>query len=420
MRVPKRHSRYVARAGLRNPAAFSLLLAACGSPAALSPAPAIDAPRREVVHYQLFFGDQPIGFASERLRENEDGFVLIREERIRARRNGQSVDSTTVVRISGASMSAPNRIEWTAASGGRTRTGLATRSDIGWDIAIAGESRREIKGGAIPWELIAWLKQPEADAAILFPGLGFVPGRLTPSRTGDTLRLVVRTPAGTLTTDVTIDGKGRWRQVQSGAVVAVRVASPAALPARGPELIVDTSIPYRGTPSRTLILDNVERPLPATFAGQSVRAESKRWVVEFKKTPAPSRDLEPILAGELMALASQAKLTTASPQHFGGPGPTTGDCTAHAVAFVEALARRGIRSTIVTGFRADDGKLYRHRWVEVEDGDHRVAVDPVHGLASLPPGRYLALGRHGGAFSDVALSDEITFAGTQRASAIFR
>jgi transglutaminase-like putative cysteine protease len=100
-----------------------------------------------------------------------------------------------------------------------------------------------------------------------------------------------------------------------------------------------------------------------------------------------------------------------------------GDCTAHARLFAAFATARGHRVRLVTGLRLDDTdgawRLVRHRWVAVELEGQWIQVDPTY--AEVPArARLFGLAVHGASTAELALVDEVAFAGIAGARAAFR
>ena len=99
-----------------------------------------------------------------------------------------------------------------------------------------------------------------------------------------------------------------------------------------------------------------------------------------------------------------------------------GDCTAHATVFAAFATARGFDVRLVTGFRlsdTDDGhRLVRHRWAVARIDDRWISVDPTYG-ESPASAVLLGLTAHGATAAELAIVDELAFAGFDGATARF-
>jgi transglutaminase-like putative cysteine protease len=94
-----------------------------------------------------------------------------------------------------------------------------------------------------------------------------------------------------------------------------------------------------------------------------------------------------------------------------------GDCTAHSTLLVDLASEQKLEAKLVTGFRIDDNRLVRHRWVTIKQGDTWVQVDPTFGEAPADPSKHLTLAVHGDSTAQIALVDEAVFQGLADAKA---
>src|SRR5690606_41870767 len=85
-------------------------------------------------------------------------------------------------------------------------------------------------------------------------------------------------------------------------------------------------------------------------------------------------------------------------------------CTARTLRFAALARARGIPARLVTGFRVNDGRLVRHRWAIVAVEGIWLAVDPTHGEAPAEA-RLVGLAIHGTRTAELALADDVAFAG---------
>ncbi len=197
-----------------------------------------------------------------------------------------------------------------------------------------------------------------------------------------------------------------------------------------------------------------ERALPPSLPGQSVRQVGDRWLVTLSRgdTCAPTADstpsepLEPARdhsrphAGAPADMSALAEQLTAEPNarwsrreevyalaratadllddDLGSPGGGVaaaltlgrGDCTAHALLFAALARARGVATRLVTGYRLVENRLIRHRWALAAVDGRWLAVDPTYGEAPTSA-RLFGLATHGTRAAELALADEIAFAG---------
>ena len=100
-----------------------------------------------------------------------------------------------------------------------------------------------------------------------------------------------------------------------------------------------------------------------------------------------------------------------------------GDCTTHSTVFAAFAAARGFDVRLVTGYRlvSDRGehRLVRHRWALARVGDRWIAVDPTYGEVPAAAVNF-GLAVHGASARELAVIDELAFAGFRDATARFR
>ena len=94
-----------------------------------------------------------------------------------------------------------------------------------------------------------------------------------------------------------------------------------------------------------------------------------------------------------------------------------GDCTAHSTLLVDLASEQKLEAKLVTGYRIDNKKLVRHRWVTIKQGKTWVQVDPTFGEAPAAPNKHLTLAIHGDSTAQIALVDEAVFRGLAGAKA---
>jgi len=432
---------------------------------------AIPVPREYAAAYVLTWADQRIGDAAESLARAGDGFELVRRERIAIRRGDGEVQLRTEIRVELDDDLRARRVTVTRDSGGSRITGEARRGEDGeWRVQFGDEPARAIDGATVPLELLpAFLAagaEPRFEGQVMLPGYGFATAELyARPASGDPRRVVVAlvVPAGVLRQELVFDERGLVRIDAPGAVEARRVEPALIAEAfEPPELVDSVSISVSGrAPERAdivrLVLDGVTAPEPPALPAQHVRVVDGRWEV----TLAPGFNSEAV-ADHVAALATtappdqaMAALAAAIVSESGARAPMQeiaalarytdrlieddlavasadartafalgrGDCTAHATVFAAFAAARGFEVRLVTGYRltpADDGhRLVRHRWAIARVDDLWIAVDPTYGEA---PAAALDLGLaiHGASAAEIALIDELTFAGFRTTTAAFR
>jgi transglutaminase-like putative cysteine protease len=402
----------------------------------------------------------------------------VREERIVIRRGATTVRFFTDVTITFDDRLRAERIEVNRRQDDSILRGTATRDHGGdWLVQLGAEPARRIDGTAVPMEalplLLSTLPERRFEGTALLAGHGFATAEVYVRPTIEDARRLVTTlvvPAGVLSSELVLADTDRGPELirveAPGSVEAVRAsAAAAAAPFDPPELVDTTSIAVAGTVADAapgneaitrLIVDGVAGPAPPALPGQLVRVVGRRWQVTLApgfssaaiadRVPLPAphavdADLGAIAdavvarsgaraaADEVRALVAYTDRTIDDDLAPIAPDARTalalgrGDCTAHAALFASLATARGFEVWLVTGYRlgTDEAgsRLWRHRWALVELEDRWIAVDPTYGEA---PARAVNLGLaiHGASAADMALVDELVFAGFRAATARFR
>lgn len=372
-------------------------------------------------YYHLTWQGKRLGEAKEVYHRSADGVRLIRHEEIRITRSGVPVDIETEIVIHADSKLRASRVELSSRAGAITRKGHAVRADDGqWVIALEGEPVRKAPADAIPLELVpylvAHLGQENFRSKVLLAGYGYAVTDLLIDRNGRRGKAILKTKWGDIETQLNMAGNGSLLSTETGSTGSVRVEGDRLNERfRRLELPETSSIPVRGRGSE-LLVSNVLRQPPPALSGQSVSLRKNGWRIQFDSKPAGVSAQVRRLAREVDSLLSDAHDAPGA----GGQDALNlgrGDCTAHSTLFVDMASELGIESKLVTGYRIDENKLVRHRWVVVRQGSRWVQVDPTYGEAPVKPGQHLALAVHGDSTSQIAIVDEAVFLGLGKASA---
>ncbi len=414
------------------------MLAACGGGTRSVPDDLDDpiAARAETSRalYTLWWSGARIGDIEEEVRRGPDTFKLTRRERVQVVRGDRlsGTRMTIVIHADKALVARDVTVElW--GEGGAT-TSKATRTESGWTIEIDGEPERTEDGAAVPAELVPYLvaRDHGFDGPVQLPGRGFAVAGLAVTPDGDAFDARLSVPGGTLSTRLELEADGTLiRAAGADGIVAVRAgASDVAAPFDPPEVVDGTAIPVNGeldedADQAWIAISPVTRALPPLMPGQKLAADGDNW----------GAVLDPTLPGELadgtgttdrtddiidlvhtVDLRLVEDLAVTAPSMAAARKATSGDCTTHALLFIALAEDAKIEAQLVTGFRLEPGRLVRHRWAIAWTGSRWMPVDPTYGEA---PVRSLLLGLaiHGARVEEVALADEVTFAGTGSAHA---
>ena len=422
--------------------------------------------------YILTWSQQRIGHATEQLMERDGGYALRREENISIRRGARTVHVRTAVHVALDTAMRPTAVRVERDGDGGAVTGRADRAADGtWRASFGGEAARSLPAGAVPLEILPVLLADNAryQGTVMLAGYGFATGELyTRPDPLDPHRVLASlvVPSGVLTNALVFDGDGLARVDAPGGVESYRVgAGDIAEPFDPPELVDSASIPVAGRPPRNpalvrLELDGVTAPEPPVLPAQALLASGTRWDVTLAAgfnsagvdataaaVPAIAPDPELSATADAIVRESGARTPTDELAALASytdkllendlAAPATdartafalgrGDCTAHAAVFASFAAARGFEVRLVTGFRLSDTatgwRLIRHRWaiarVGSGDADRWIAVDPTYGEA---PSAAVLLGLvvHGAGAGEIAMLDEVTFAGFADTIAKFR
>ncbi len=378
-------------------------------------------PALHTTNYYLTWQGKRIGEARERFHRSASGVRIIRNEEIRVMRGGNVVESETEIVIHANQQLYATRVELRARAGAVVRTGNALRADNGkWIIALEGEPVREAPADAVPLELVPYLvgRHGSADfqSKVLLAGYGFAVTKMKLSHEGRQGKATLETQWGDIETRLVLGKDGTLVRAATGSTGSVRVGAARLKESFSPPELPGTStIPVRGS-GNILVVENALRQPPPAIGGQSVSLRKDGWRIQFDKEPAAVSKQIASLTREVDSLLKDAHDAPGA----GGNDALElgrGDCTAHSTLFVDLAAEQGIDAKLVTGFRLDGKKFFRHRWVAVRYGDTWVQVDPTFGEAPVSPGNHLALAVHGDSTAQIALVDEAVFRGLGKARA---
>tara|TARA_R110002096_G_scaffold171490_6_gene344580 strand:- start:44912 stop:46258 length:1347 start_codon:yes stop_codon:yes gene_type:complete len=372
-------------------------------------------PALHTSNYYLTWQGKRIGEARERFHRSASGVRIIRTEEIRVMRGGVPVESETEIVIHADQQLHATRVELRARAGAVVRTGSALRADSGaWVIALEGEAVREAPADAVPLELVPYLvgRNGTADfqSKVLLAGYGFAVTDMNLSHEGRSGKATLTTKWGDIETNLVLAKDGALVRAATGSTGSVRVGAARLKESfTPPELPGTSTIPVRGS-GNVLVVENAARQPPPAIGGQSVSLREGGWRIQFDSEPATVSKKVAKLTREVDTLLKDAHDAPGA----GGDDALKlgrGDCTAHSTLFVDLAAEQGIEAKLVTGFRLDGKKLFRHRWVAVRHGDAWIQVDPTFGEAPVSPGNHLALAVHGDSTAQIALVDEAVFRG---------
>ena len=403
------------------PAASVKPAVARASSAVAAPAEDPEGPALYTRTYYLTWQGKRIGEARERFHRSASGVRIIRNEEIRVMRGGVEVDSETEIVIHADKDLHATRVELRARAGAVVRTGQALRADDGqWVIALEGEPVRNAPADAVPLELVPYVvgQQGTADyhSKVLLAGYGFAVTDMDLAHEGRRGTAVLQTEWGDIETSLVLGKDGGMMRAATGSTGSIRVGA-ARLKEKfvPPELPGLSAIPVRGS-GNALVVENALRQPPPAIGGQSVSLLKNGWRIQFDSEPAKVSKRVARLVREVDTLLKDSHDAPGA----GGSDALElgrGDCTAHATLLVDLAAEQGIEAKLVTGFRLDGKKLFRHRWVAVRQDSGWVQVDPTFGEAPVVPGNHLALAVHGDSTAEIALVDEAVFRGLSSARA---
>lgn len=383
--------------------------------------PPSNSPALHTSTYYLTWQGRRIGEAREVFHRSASGVRIIRHEHIRITRGGVPVDSETEIIIHADEKLHATRVELRARAGAVTRRGQAIRADDGrWVVALEGEAVRKAPKQAVPLELVPYLVaqsgQAEYRGMVLLAGYGFAITRMKLEHDGRQGRAVLETEWGDIATELRMSGDGSLMSAATGSTGSIRVGAKRLKEKfRRAELPGLSSIPVSGTGS-ILLVKNARRQPPPALGGQSISLRRNGWRIQFDKQPTKVNRRISALVREVDSLLKDSHDAPGA-----GAGDAMalgrGDCTAHSTLLVDLAAEQNMQARLVTGFRIDNNKLVRHRWVTIKQGDAWVQVDPTFGEAPAAPGKHLALAVHGDSTAQIALVDEAVFNGFTKATA---
>ncbi len=378
-------------------------------------------PALHTTNYHLSWQGKRIGEAREVFHRSASGVRIIRHEAIRITRGGVPVDSETEIIIQATDALYATRVELRARAGAVTRQGQAIRADDGsWVIALEGEVVRKAPKSAVPLELVPYLvarsKKSHYQGKVLLAGYGFAVTEMKLNHDGRRGHVTLKTDWGDITSELRMAGDGSLQRADTGSTGSVRVGAKRIKEKfRRAELPGLSSIPLSGT-GKILVVDNAQRPPPPAIDGQSVSLRKKGWRIQFDRQPVRvSRRIKDLVREVDMLLKDSHDAPGAGAEDAMALG--RGDCTAHSTLLVDLASEQKLEAKLVTGFRINDNKLVRHRWVTIKQGKTWIHVDPTFGEAPAAPGKHLILAIHGDSTAQIALVDEAVFQGLSAAKA---
>ncbi len=382
---------------------------------------ALGQPTLHTTNYHLTWQGKRIGEAREVFHRSASGVRIIRHEAIRITRGGVPVDSETEIVIQADINLHATRVELQARAGAVTRQGQAVRADDGsWVIALEGEAVRKAPKSAVPLELVPYLvarsKNSKYQGKVLLAGYGFAITNMKLTHDGRHGHVTLNTDWGDITSELRMAGDGSLQRADTGSTGSVRVgANRIKERFQRAELPGLSSIPLSGA-GTILVVDNALRQPPPAIGGQSVSLRKNGWRVQFEKKPVRvSRRIQDLVREVDTLLKDSHDAPGAGGDDAMALG--RGDCTAHSTLLVDLAAEQKLEAKLVTGFRIDDNKLVRHRWVTIKQGKTWVQVDPTFGEAPAVAGKHLTLAVHGDSTAQIALVDEAVFQGLANAKA---
>jgi hypothetical protein len=403
--------------------------------AGCSPAPPIEigdldlpsrAPPRGAA-FVLTWNGARIGGAVEELRPAGDGYQFRRAETFAVRRSSTVVHSRTEIRIDADHRLRARSVDVTSETGAtRTRGTARRRGDGDWIVSWDLEPPWRVPADAVPAELV--LHQMAAQGRRSFAGPVFLPGygfatahlRIEPAG-GDRVRATATTSLGQLASTIALAADGTADSIVSAQPLAAHRVDRSQLrqPFDPPEIVDSSAIPLSGARSPRIAIAGARRPLPAAVPGQIHTECADTWFVDTAPTAVAHRrtiaELRSLARQTAQTLADGADTPTASARQALALG--RGDCTAHARLFADLARSRGFDVQLVTGFRADGGRMVRHRWAIARADSGWIAVDPTWGEAPIPAGRVVALAAHGDSAREIGVADELAFRGLGEARA---
>jgi hypothetical protein len=424
-------------------------------------------------HFHITWNGARIGDASESLGQRDGQLRYERRERITVRRGDALAHSELDLVIDMDAGLRARRVAVRQIASGAVRDGLARRNARGdWLVTYGDEPVRMIPGDTVPAEQIPLLLAASPgrgairfDGPVMLPGYGFAVAhlRVHAEDAGDERHLLatLSSAEGELRSRFVLGQGGTILRVEGEDGSGAERVDPAAVaaPFTAPEVVDAASIPLARPPARAaqrnpalVILEPVgaRQALPPPLPGQHVARGHGAWYVHLGRgdafapavasepyrpvapEPAPEAALERLAAriiaqssaagderDEAFALARATAALLAD--DLGATAASAnaalmlgrGDCSAHAVLFAGLARARGIPVRLVTGLRVEGDRLIRHRWAIVAVDGEWIAVDPTHGEAPASP-RLIGLAVHGTRTAELALADDVAFAGLSR------
>jgi hypothetical protein len=412
-------------------------------------------------HYALTWRGERIGDATETLRPRPGALGelrMVRRERLTLRRQDTTVALETAITIDTDDRLRARAVHVLRQTGADGLRGAARREPDGrWRLSWGDEPPRHAAAEAVPIELVPLLvaAAPERrfDGTVLLSGYGFAVANLWLEPDGpDRVRAALETTAGVARSVAWLDERGTVRRVDADTGVGAARVAPAALgePFAPPEMVSAAALAVAGAPADPPVLSVTPAPAaPPALPGQRAEHDGDVLqlrllpgdgpavpaVVDAKEPSAAARRLAPLAAelvrgaadrrAEVVALARAT--ATLIDDDLGAPGTSAGaalamgrgDCTAHALLFATLAEARGIATRLVTGYRLEGRTLVRHRWAVAKVDGVWMAVDPTWGEAPASP-RLIGLAMHGSAAAEIAVADDLAFAGWAGVRVVFR
>jgi hypothetical protein len=420
-------------------------------------------------HFHITWNGARIGDASESLRLHASGRLRFeRRERITVRRGEALAHSELDLVIDMDDALRARRIAVRQIASGALRHGVARRTARGdWLVTFGDEPPRLIPGATVPAEQIPLMlaaapahDEVRFDGPVMLPGYGFAVAHLrVEAEDARHLLATLSSAEGELRSRFVLGQGGTLLRVEGEDGSGAERVDPAAaeVPFAPPEVVdaasiaIERPLPQAAQEPALLLLAPIPsgHVLPPPLPGQHIESRHGAWYVRLSHgdafappdTPEPYRPVAPTAAPDAALERLAARITAQSSDgsereqahalarataalladDLGAPAASAhttlllgrGDCSAHAVLFADLARARGIPVRLVTGFRVEGDRLLRHRWAIVAVDGSWIAVDPTYGEAPASP-RLIGLAVHGTRTAELALADEVAFAGLSR------
>ncbi len=395
--------------------------------------------------FALSWNGSRIGYASERVRDNR----LHRREEITVRRGDSLVQLITLIDIAMDDTWRATSVKVERRVGATVTRGHASRDGSRWRVVFGDEPSRWVNGDAIPLELLplvlARKRQRKFAGEVLLSGYGFAQASINVAPMGRRrLMTTLTTAAGKARTFIDLTDEGTIARVRGEVGAAKIPRRELGAPFRPPEMVDNSSLRVAGVAPRfgqvRIAMRNAPRRTPPQLPGQRVVATpGGTWRItmlrgdrngQLSSKPASHLRPDPGMAklahkiirnararstrDKLIALTRATRTMLlddmATPVHEARAALALGrgDCTSHAALLSSMAGAVGITTRLVTGFRLDNGRMIRHRWVIGHIGGAWMAVDPTYGEAPARP-RLLGLAVHDRSAAQLAIVDDMAF-----------